>query len=94
MLERVKKLIPPGGLDFLFIDGDHTLEGVRSDYDMYSPLVKPSGTIIFHDICVHRPEFNCHVDKFWNELKKGREYWEFIENPDQGLYGIGVITAK
>jgi len=94
MLDRVKKLLPPGGLDFLFIDGDHTLEGVRSDYDMYSALVKPGGTIVFHDICVARPEYNCHVDKFLNELKKGREHWEFIENPDQGAYGIGVITAK
>jgi predicted O-methyltransferase YrrM len=94
MLEEVKKLIPPGGLDFLFIDGDHTFEGVKSDYDLYSPLVKPGGTIIFHDICVHRVEYDCHVDKLWNELKQGREHWEFIENPEQGMYGIGVITAK
>jgi predicted O-methyltransferase YrrM len=94
MLDEVKKSLPPGGLDFLFIDGDHTLEGVRRDYEMYSPLVKPGGTIVFHDVCVHRVEYNCHVDKFWNEIKQGREHWEFIENPAQGQYGIGVITAK
>ncbi len=94
MLEEVKKVLLPGWLDFLFIDGDHTLEGVRSDYEMYSPLVKPGGTIIFHDICIHRVEFDCHVDEFWNKLKQGREYWEFIENPKQGVYGIGVTIAK
>jgi predicted O-methyltransferase YrrM len=94
MLGEVKKLSPPGGLDFLFIDGDHTLEGVRRDFEMYSPLVKSGGAIVFHDICVHRAEFDCHVDKFWNEVKQGREHWEFIENPAQGQYGIGVITVK
>jgi predicted O-methyltransferase YrrM len=94
MLDAVKKLTPPGGLDFLFIDGDHTLDGVRRDYEMYAPLVKSGGTVVFHDICVHRGELNCHVDKFWNELKQAREHWEFIENPEQGQYGIGVIAAK
>jgi len=94
MLDEVKKRLPAGGLDFLFIDGDHTLEGVRCDYEMYSSLVKSGGVIIFHDICVHRPEFDCHVDEFWGKLKQGREYWEFVENPAQGQYGIGVTIAK
>jgi predicted O-methyltransferase YrrM len=91
MPDVVKKMLPADGLDFLFIDGDHTLDGVRRDYEMYSPLVKPGGAIVFHDICTHALEFNCHVDQFWNELKRDRVYREFIENPAQGVYGIGVI---
>ena len=35
--------------DFLFIDGDHTTEGVRKDYDMYAPLVRKGGIVAFHD---------------------------------------------
>ncbi len=93
MLDAVKKLVPPGGLDFLFIDGDHTLAGVRQDYEMYSPLVRSGGAIVFHDVCLHRAELDCHVDKLWNPLKQGRDHWEFIENPAQGMYGIGVITV-
>jgi len=92
MLDLVKKLIPPGGLDFLFIDGDHTLEGVRKDFDMYAPLVKSGGAVVFHDICIHRAEYDCHVDKFWNEVKQGRSFQEFVKDPLQGIYGIGVIT--
>jgi cephalosporin hydroxylase len=94
MLNEVKKMVPSGGLDFLFIDGDHRLAGVRSDWEMYSPLVKPGGTIVFHDVSLHRVEFDCHVDEFWNQIKQGREHWEFIENPPQGQYGIGVTIAK
>jgi cephalosporin hydroxylase len=37
-------------LDFLFLDGDHTLAGVTSDYQMYAPLVRGRGWIRFHDI--------------------------------------------
>jgi predicted O-methyltransferase YrrM len=92
MLDEVKKMLPADGLDFLFIDGDHTLNGVRQDYEMYSPLVKPGGAIVFHDICTHAPRYDCHVDRFWNELKRDRVHQEFIENPEQGVYGIGVIT--
>jgi predicted O-methyltransferase YrrM len=94
MLEAIKKLLPPDGLDLLFIDGDHTLKGVRQDYEMFSPLVKPGGKIIFHDVAPHRAEFNCQVDQVWNELKQGREHWEFIENLQQGHCGIGIIIAN
>jgi Methyltransferase domain len=92
MLDAVKKMLPAGGLDFLFIDGDHTLEGVRRDYEMYSPLVKSGGAIVFHDICTHPAEFECHVDLLWNELKQSRPHLEFIEKPTQGMFGIGVVT--
>ena len=92
MLDAVKKKLPADGLDLLFIDGDHTYDGVRRDYEMYSPLVKPGGVIVFHDICTHAAELNCHVDQFWNELKQDRAHLEFVENPAQGMYGIGVIT--
>jgi predicted O-methyltransferase YrrM len=37
-------------LDFLFIDGDHSYDGVKSDFEMYAPLVRPGGLIAFHDI--------------------------------------------
>lgn len=50
--ERVSELVGDG-VDFLFIDGDHTYEGVRKDYEMYSPLVKEGGLVALHDIVNH-----------------------------------------
>ena len=38
-----------GPYDFLFIDGDHSTDGVRLDYEMYSPLVRVGGLVGFHD---------------------------------------------
>lgn len=36
-------------LDILYLDADHTYEGVKADYDNYDKWVKPKGIIIFDD---------------------------------------------
>lgn len=36
-------------VDFLFIDGDHSYEGVKKDWDLYSPLLKEGSLVVFHD---------------------------------------------
>ncbi len=88
--EDLKKILPDK-IDFLFIDGDHTYEGVKKDFEMYSPLVRDGGIVAFHDICTHPPEWKCDVDKFWREIKTKYKSREYIENPNQSIYGIGVL---
>lgn len=39
-------------IDFLFIDGDHTRQGVHADYQTWLPLMSRDGVIGFHDIQV------------------------------------------
>lgn len=93
-VENLRKLLPTEGIDFLFIDGDHTYEGVKSDFEMYSPLVSRGGLIAFHDICQHPTEMDCHVDRLWMELRsKYSSVRELIQNPSQGGFGIGVIEV-
>jgi len=36
-------------IDLLFIDGDHSYEGVKKDFDLYSKIVSPHGLILIHD---------------------------------------------
>ena len=36
-------------IDVLFIDGDHTYEGVKKDFDLYSNLLSENGIIVIHD---------------------------------------------
>lgn len=42
-----------GKADLLFIDGDHTYEGVKKDFEMYKRLVPKGGIVAFHDIVPH-----------------------------------------
>lgn len=82
-------------IDFLFIDGDHSYEGVKADYERYSPLVKVGGLVGFHDTAEHDPAQRCHVREFWLELIKDNpaEKMEFCEEPL--TWGcIGVIKVS
>jgi hypothetical protein len=36
-------------IDVLFIDGDHSYEGVKQDFDLYSKILSDNGIIIIHD---------------------------------------------
>jgi predicted O-methyltransferase YrrM len=39
----------PASLDFLFIDGDHSREGIRRDWIDWAPLISPGGFVALHD---------------------------------------------
>lgn len=83
-------------VDFLLIDGDHSRDGVADDYAKYSPLVRPGGTIAFHDIVEGRPEYVGGVPEFWRELKAqlGDRAEEIVADRSQGGLGIGVVRAE
>lgn len=89
--EKVQEQLAGRQLDLLFIDGDHGYEGVKKDFEMYSPLVAPDGIIAFHDI-VDGPEAAVGgVPKFWRELRQTRRHLEFVKDWKQGGWGIGVL---
>ena len=72
-LEQVESILQGRKVDFLFIDGDHTYEGVKKDFEMYSPLVGQGGMIAFHDI-VPGPVKNVGgVPEFWRKVKDNYE---------------------
>lgn len=73
-------------LDFLLIDGDHSAYGVRRDYELYAPLVAPSGVIAFHDIAL-----SGGVKEFWPEVKARHRHEELIGDPSQTECGIGLL---
>ena len=89
-IERLKEILNGKSIDYLFIDGDHTYEGVKVDFERYKELVRPGGKIGFHDIAYH-PDSSCDVFRYWNEIKEGYRYSEFIDDPSQGKFGVGVI---
>jgi predicted O-methyltransferase YrrM len=92
--DRVRKLLAGRPLDLLFIDGDHTYDGVRMDYEMYSPLVRPGGLIAFHDIVhTHWPE--CQVDRFWGEIARNTSLQPraIYGHVPSHFGGIGIVTC-
>jgi predicted O-methyltransferase YrrM len=90
-LGRVETAFEGCELDFLFIDGDHSYDGVKKDFEMYCKLVRKGGLIAFHDICLHPPETGCEVNKFWAEIKNLYKHDELIRDSKQGCCGIGLL---
>jgi hypothetical protein len=39
----------PNGIDFAFIDADHSYKGIANDFFAVYPLLNPAGVIAFHD---------------------------------------------
>lgn len=94
--DRVVEALRDEPLDVLFIDGDHTYEGVKADFDLYARLVRPGGIVALHDI---NPDHDAahaisgEVPRFWEELKRTHRTEELIVSSNPDGYGIGIVYA-
>ena len=79
------------GVDFLFIDGDHSRAGVEADFRDYAPLVRPGGIVALHDIHPHSQGWGGEVPGFWRAIRDRYRHTELIADPRQDGFGIGVI---
>lgn len=78
-------------LDLVFVDGDHTYESVRRDYELYAPLLRDDGIVAFHDIVDGPYEAVGEAPRFWREVRPELEpAVELVSSRDQGGFGIGV----
>lgn len=89
----LEKILGDRYLDYLFIDGDHSYEGVKSDFTTYRRYVRKGGLIAFHDILgAHPKREELGVKKLWEELKPAfPRKAEFISDAKRGYAGIGVL---
>lgn len=92
VVEEVKETFGNTPIDFAFIDGDHTYEGVKADFFNYGPMVRKGGIIAFHDILPHPDMKDIEVDRFWKEIRKRYRTKEII-GPDtyKRRIGIGIV---
>lgn len=72
-------------IDILHIDGFHSYEAVKNDFEKWSPYVKKNGVIMFHDTNSHDSRFG--VKQFFNELDLHKV--EFFNHQ-----GLGVVSKN
>lgn len=87
--ERARSI---GEYDLVFIDGDHTFEGVKLDWNYYGNLVRPGGIVAFHDTRRKGEHWIGHVEvrKLFNLLRKNNPSVEFWGLSEQSP-GTGVL---
>lgn len=96
-LADLKKVLAGAEIDLLMIDGDHTYEGVKADYEMYSPLVREGGLVVFHDVLPHPGFPSCQVDRLWDQIKGAADVVEFLDPGQLASWGqwggIGAVRV-
>jgi len=87
---QVEKILGYEKLDLLFIDGNHSYEGVKKDFEIYKDLVNNDGYIILHDIndTDHHRDIGVDVNRLWLELKGTKTEL----NANKHWAGIGIIS--
>lgn len=82
--EKALEKFDDESIDLLHIDGFHTYDAVKHDYDTWLCKVRPGGIILFHDINARIQDFGAW--KFWEELSQREETFTFKQG-----FGLGVL---
>jgi cephalosporin hydroxylase len=89
--ERVLAALGGREVDFLYIDADHTLASVRKDWEMYGPLVREGGVVVFHDATL-RGNPTVEVYMLWPEIMVGNRTKLIHDgNPSYPSTGVGLV---
>ncbi len=72
-------------IDLLHIDGLHTYEAVREDFESWFPKVRPGGIVLFHDVMARIGDYGA-----WKYFEELEAQWPETFKFKHG-FGLGVL---
>ena len=82
----------PGEVDFIFIDGDHSWEGISRDWPLFSARLRPGGIMALHDTSIIPADGGTVQDsvRYYNEVIRHDHRFEWLETVDR----MNVLKRK
>ena len=71
-----------GPLSFAYVDGDHSYEAARADFEGCDEFLEPGGFILFDDSPLKDDPFNWGVSRVMREVKETGRYELVMRNPN------------
>jgi hypothetical protein len=84
--DEARTEVEDASVDILHLDGCHTYEAARHDYEKWKGSVRSGGVILFHDIAVRDDGRGFGIYRLWEELKGRFPTAEFGHS-----FGLGVL---